>query len=176
MRSINEATVSWTGGRPRRWGEVLWRAKTRSGLRAGVFLIGSGCASILIDQSAEDSVTSDRGVDGDRGGGVVGWWVLSQALVRPVGIEVAHVPVKDTTRVSLVVDQHPVGALGAHAADESFRVAVRPGRVRRVLTTSMTLVVYSRFMRPVRFRGGRSGWCGFGRVGGRSIMRVAGLG
>ena len=32
--------------------------------------------------------------------------------------------------VALVVDQHPVGALGPDAADEPFGVAVRPGRPR----------------------------------------------
>ena len=106
----------------------MWRAKTRSGLRAGIFLVGSGCASVLIDQSAEDSVASDRGVAGDRGGWVVGWWVLIQALVRAVVIEMAHVPVKHNLGVSLVVDQQSVGAFGADAADEPFRVAVGPRR------------------------------------------------
>jgi hypothetical protein len=83
---------------------------------------------VLVDQSAEDLVALDRGVAGDRGGGVVGWWVLIQALVRAVVIEVAHVAVKNSSGVSLVVDQQSVGALGADAADEPFRVAVRPGR------------------------------------------------
>jgi hypothetical protein len=45
---------------------------------------------VLVDQFVEDSVASDRGVKGDRGGGVVGWWVLVQALVRAVVIEVVH--------------------------------------------------------------------------------------
>ena len=57
----------------------------------------------------------------------MGWGVLAQALVWPVVIEVANVPVENRAGVSLVVDQHPVGALGADAADEPFRVAVRPG-------------------------------------------------
>ena len=78
-------------------------------------------------------MASDRGVEGDHGGGVVGWWVLAQALVRAVVIEVAHVLVEDGAGVSFVVDQHPVGALGADAADEPFRVAVRPGRPGRDL-------------------------------------------
>jgi hypothetical protein len=97
------------------------------------FLSGSGCASVLVDQSAEDSVASDWGVKGDLGGGVVGWWVLIQALVRAVVIEVAHVPVKNSSGVSFVVDQQSVGAFGADAADEPFRVAVRLGRPRRDL-------------------------------------------
>jgi hypothetical protein len=37
----------------------------------------------------------------------------------------AHVPVKNNSGVSLVVDQQPVGALGADAAHEPFRIAVR---------------------------------------------------
>lgn len=44
-----------------------------------------------------------------------------------VVVEVAHVLVENSVGVSFVVDQHPVGALGADAADESFRVAVRLG-------------------------------------------------
>jgi hypothetical protein len=40
-------------------------------------------------------VASDRGLAGDDGGGVVGWRVLVQALVRAVVIEVADVLVKN---------------------------------------------------------------------------------
>ena len=72
-------------------------------------------------------MASDRGAERDHGGGVVGWRVLIQALVRAVVIEVAHGAVKNNSGVSLVVDQQPVGALRADAADEPFRVAVRPG-------------------------------------------------
>jgi hypothetical protein len=82
-------------------------------------------------------MTSDRGVAGDRGGGIVGWWVLVQALVRAVVIEVANVAVEDAAGVSFVVDQHPVGALGADAADQPFRVAVAWGVRGGILTTSM---------------------------------------
>jgi hypothetical protein len=59
--------------------------------------------------------------------------VSVQALVRAVVIEVANVAVEDAAGVSFVVDQHPVGALGADAADEPFRVAVRLGRAGRDL-------------------------------------------
>ena len=45
----------------------------------------------------------------------------------------AQVLVENSVGVSFVVDQHPVGALGADAADESFRVAVRPGCAGRDL-------------------------------------------
>jgi hypothetical protein len=80
------------------------------------FLIRSGCASVLIDQSTEDSVASDRGVTGDRRSEVAGWWVLIQALMRAVVIEMAHIPVKNNSGVSLVVDQQSVGAFRADAA------------------------------------------------------------
>jgi hypothetical protein len=36
-----------------------------------------GCSPVLIDQSAEDSVASDRGVEVDHGGRVVVGWVLA---------------------------------------------------------------------------------------------------
>ncbi len=97
------------------------------------FLICLACVPILVDHAAEDAVTSDRGVEGYHGGGVVGWRVLVQALVWAVIVEVAHVPVEDGVGMSLVVDQHPVGAFGADAADEPFRVAVRLRRPRRDL-------------------------------------------
>jgi hypothetical protein len=101
--------------------------KLGSRLPPNVSLIGSGCPPVLVDQSAEDSVASDGRVAGDRGGGVVSWWVLIQALVRAVVIEVAHVSIKNSLGMSLVVDQQSVGGFGADAADESFRIAVRPG-------------------------------------------------
>jgi len=78
-------------------------------------------------------VTPDRGVAGDDGGGIVSGWTLAQALVRPVIIEMADVLIKNRVGVSRVVNQHPVGAFGADAADEPFRVAVRPGRAGRSL-------------------------------------------
>jgi hypothetical protein len=94
-----------------------------------------------VDQSAEYSVTSDWGIGGNHGGRIVGRRVLVKSLVRPVVIEMAHVLVEHSVGVSFVVDQHPVGAFSADAADESFRVAVRPRRPRRdldrILTTSM---------------------------------------
>jgi len=96
----------------------------------GVWL---GCSPVLVDQSAEDWGASDRCVERDDGGGIVGWWVLVQALVRAVVIEVAHVLVKNSAGVLLVVDQHAVGAFGADAADEPFRIAVRLWHLRRDL-------------------------------------------
>jgi hypothetical protein len=68
---------------------------------------------------------SDRGIERDHGGGVVAGRVLVESLVRPVVVEMALVLVKDGAGVSFVVDQQPVGALGADAADEPLRIAVR---------------------------------------------------
>src|SRR6185312_17173341 len=56
-----------------------------------------------------------------------------EPLVRPVVIEMAHVLLKNSVGVSLVVDQQLVDAFGTDAADEAFRVAVRPGRAGRGL-------------------------------------------
>jgi hypothetical protein len=83
------------------------------------------CSSVLVDQSAEDSVTSDRGVKVDDGRGIVTGWALVEALVRPVVVEMVLVLVEDGAGVSFVVDQEPVGALGADAADESLGIAIR---------------------------------------------------
>jgi hypothetical protein len=69
-------------------------------------------------------VTSDRGVERDHGRGIVAWGVLVEALMRPVVVEMALVLVEDGAGVSLVVDQHPVGALVADAANEPFGIAV----------------------------------------------------
>ena len=78
-------------------------------------------------------MTSDRDVEARHGGGIVGWWMLAQALVWPVVIEMADVLIKNSVGVSRVVNQQPIGALRADVADEPFRVAVRPGRAGRNL-------------------------------------------
>ena len=62
---------------------------------------------------------------------------MAQALVWPVVIEMADVLIKNSVGVSRMVNQHPVGAFGADAVDEPFRVAVRPGVRGGILTMSM---------------------------------------
>jgi hypothetical protein len=119
--------------RPVEPGGEVSRAKTRIEALTRCFLVGLGCTPVLVDQSAEDSVASDRGVYGDHSGGVVGRWVLAQALVRTVVIEMAHVAVVHSLGVSFVVDQQSVSALGADAADEPLRIAVRLRRTGRNL-------------------------------------------
>jgi hypothetical protein len=56
--------------------------------------------------------------------------VLVEALVRTMRVEVVGVLAEHLPRVLFVVEQQPVGALGADAAHERFRVAVRAGRLR----------------------------------------------
>jgi hypothetical protein len=97
----------------------------------GFLLVGSGCSCVLVDYSGEDSMASDRGVEGDHGGWIVVGRVLIETLRRSVVVEVVRVPVEDSAGVSLVVDQQSVGAFVADAANEPFGVAVclrRPGR------------------------------------------------
>jgi hypothetical protein len=72
-------------------------------------------------------MASDRGVEWDHGDRIVVGWVLVEALVWTVVVEVPRKFVEDGEGMSLVVDQQPVGALFADAANEPFRVAVRPG-------------------------------------------------
>ena len=75
----------------------------------------------------------NQGVDRDPRGGVVGRWVLVEALVRAVVIEMVQVLVENGAGISFVVDQYPVGAFLPHAADEPLRIAVRPRSPRRDL-------------------------------------------
>jgi hypothetical protein len=54
--------------------------------------------------------------------------MLVEALMWTVIVEVTLVRAEDGTGMTLVVDQHPVGALGPDAADEPFRETVRAWR------------------------------------------------
>jgi hypothetical protein len=83
----------------------LYRAKTRCRLWQDISLAGLGSSPGLVDHASEESMAPDRGVVQGHGGGVVPWWVLVEALVRVVVIEMAHVLVEDGAGVALVVDQ-----------------------------------------------------------------------
>jgi hypothetical protein len=50
--------------------------------------------------------------------------LLPEALMRPVLVKVLGIFVEDRDRVRLVVDQHPVGALLPHTANEPFGIAI----------------------------------------------------
>ena len=69
-------------------------------------MIELGCSPILVDQSAEDSMASDRGVDRITVVGIVGRRMSVDSLVRAMVIEMADEPVEDGAGVSLVVDQY----------------------------------------------------------------------
>jgi hypothetical protein len=87
---------------------------------------GLGCSPVLVNYSAEDLLTPDRCVEADHGVGIVAGWVLIEALVWTVVVEVAYVLVEDGAGVLFVVDQHSVGAFFTDAADEPFCITVRP--------------------------------------------------
>jgi hypothetical protein len=53
------------------------------------FLGGLGCSPVLVDDSAEDLLPPDRGVEGDHGVRIVAGRVLVEALVWAVVVEVA---------------------------------------------------------------------------------------
>ena len=55
-------------------------------------------------------------------------WVLIETLMWTVIVEVTLVGAQHSTGVTIVVDQHPVGALGSDTADEPLRIAVRARR------------------------------------------------
>lgn len=80
-----------------------------------------GRSSVLVDQSTEDLMASDRGVEARHNGRIMVGRVLVEALMRSVPIEMAHILVNDGAGVPLVVDQQSVGALLANAANEPAR-------------------------------------------------------
>jgi len=97
----------------------------------GISLTRLGSSPVLVDQSAKNSMPSDRGIKIDDGRGTVAGRALVEALVRPMVVEMALVVVKDGASVSFVVDQEPVGALRTDTADDSLGIAIRlrnPGR------------------------------------------------
>ena len=57
--------------------QALYGAKIRSKPSTRFFYSCLGCSPVLVNQSAEDLVTSDRGVEVDSGGRVVVGWVLA---------------------------------------------------------------------------------------------------
>jgi hypothetical protein len=95
---------------------------------------GRSCrAVVLVDGAAKELFATYGGVEVDHDGRVVVGWMLVEALVWTVPVEVAFVLAKHGSGVVLVVDQDPVGALGADGAHEAFRERVCPRRPRRRL-------------------------------------------
>jgi len=67
---------------------------------------------VLVDQSAEDLMMSNQGIEWDHGGGVMAGRVLVASLVQPVIVEMALVLVKDGAGVLLMV----ISSLSVHSA------------------------------------------------------------
>ena len=67
-------------------------------------LIGSGCSVVLVDYAAEDLSSPYCGVDGNDRGRVVVGWVLVEALVWSVSVEMVFVFAEYGAGVSFVVD------------------------------------------------------------------------
>jgi hypothetical protein len=86
----------------------------------------------LIHHAPEELSASHRRVDRNDYVRVVVRRVLVEALVWTVVVEVTLVRAENHTSVALIIDQHPVGALGADAADEPFGITVRPRDSGRV--------------------------------------------
>ncbi len=68
----------------------------------GVSLADLGCSLVLVDHSAEDWVASDGRVERGHRGWVVEWWVLVEALVPTVVVEVPKQIRRDGEGVALV--------------------------------------------------------------------------
>jgi hypothetical protein len=64
---------------------------------------------------------SDRGVGRDHGCRILVGWVLVEALVQTVVVEVPSKFVEDGEGVSLVVDQHSVGAIHRGRCERTAR-------------------------------------------------------
>jgi hypothetical protein len=83
-------------------------------------LIGSGRSLVLVDDVAEESRSPYRAAGRDDAAVVVGW-VLFEAPVWTVVVEVALILGKDAAGMTLTVDQHPVGAFGVDAWEVQAR-------------------------------------------------------
>jgi hypothetical protein len=59
---------------------------------------------VLVEDAAEELLSSDRSVDGDDLGGVVVGWVLVEALVWAVDVEMLLVGGEHVAGVPFVVD------------------------------------------------------------------------
>ncbi len=79
-----------------------------------------------MDHATENASSPYRCVDRDDRVQVAVGWVLIQALMWTVSVEVMLVLTEHGAGVLLVIDQNPVGALRPDATDEAFRDGVGP--------------------------------------------------
>jgi len=100
-------------------------AKLRPGGRARP-VGGSGCCSVLVDESRTSLATADRcgGFDLGLVGFVVGC-SLAEAAVGPAGVVVRYEFFEESAKLALVPDQRPVEQFMAHGTDPSLSERVR---------------------------------------------------
>jgi hypothetical protein len=80
---------------------------------------------VLVDHVAEDLPPLNWQVQRSAGLIVIVGWSLLVGLVRPVPVvTLTGLLAEDRSKVGVVVDQHPVGALGSYYAYPSLGVAV----------------------------------------------------
>jgi len=98
-----------------------------------VFVTWLGSLVVLADHAAEYLPPPDWEVQRSGGLGFLVGRALLAGLVGPVPVVMAGVLAEDRSQVPLVVDEHPVGALGSCCAYPLPGVTVRPRRLRRGL-------------------------------------------
>ena len=107
----------------------MCRARTPFVRVTSGFADQSGCSSVLVDDAAEESGSPYRAVGRDDAWVVTGW-VLVEALMWTVLVEMPLVGTKDRAGMTLVVDQHLVGALADSNAGQ--RLAYRSNNSPRL--------------------------------------------
>jgi hypothetical protein len=88
---------------------------------------------VFVEDAAEDASSPYGPVDLHDNVRVVVGWTLIETLMWAVTVEMSLVGSQYGAGVLFVVDQDMVGALPPYAADEPFRIAVRPRRAGRDL-------------------------------------------
>jgi hypothetical protein len=88
---------------------------------------------VLVDHAAKHLAAPRRRAEAHNRWFVMVGWPLVPGLVRPVPVVVPGVGPQHGPQMGFAVDQHPVGALGPYGRYPPFRIAVRPGRLRRDL-------------------------------------------
>src|SRR5438067_164922 len=110
---------------------------TASKCRYGFWPAGFGgwlCGPVvLVDHAAEDLPAVHRRVQRYDDLLVMIGRPLLPGLVRTVPVIVPGVCPQNRSQVGLVIDEHPVGALGPYGPYPAFGITVRPGRPRRGL-------------------------------------------
>ncbi len=94
---------------------------------------------VLVDHAAEHLPAQYRRSQGHDDRLVVIGRPLLPGLVRQVPVVVSGLGPQHRSQLGLVIDKHPVGALGPDRLYPAFGITVRPGRLRRGLHDPDTL-------------------------------------